>query len=311
MFRVTARALLLATLTAASCANRASAQDHKSIAIESFRRGSAAFQQGDYAGAARAFEESYEHVPRAAAIYNAARSWDAAHDAPRAADDFRVALERTDLAGAEAAEAKRRLAQLEASLGQVDISAPLGWKVFVAHVDGAAAPVKIHVAPGDYAVRGQGPDGRARERTIHVDVQKTVAVELDPSDEGGPAPAAAESSTTSPTLAREPQGGMNVGGLQRTLGFVALGVSAAAAASAIPLGLATLRAKDDFEADPTSERALDEAKDLRTLTNVAWATSAVLAVTGVVLLLTAPSVSRASRVSLGPRSRIVLEARFW
>src|SRR5262249_22469412 len=105
------------------------AEDHKTRAMELFQEGRAAYDRGDFVAAARAFEGSYEHIPRAAAMYNAARSWDAAHQNARAADDYQTLIERTDVSGNEAVRAKRRLAELEGQLGVLELNAPPGWKV--------------------------------------------------------------------------------------------------------------------------------------------------------------------------------------
>src|SRR5688572_28065354 len=91
----------------------------KALAVSTFADGQVAFARGDFVAAGRAFEASHRHVPRAAAIYNAARAWDAAGDKARAADAFAIALDRTDLRGAEAAEASTRLRALDAELGIV------------------------------------------------------------------------------------------------------------------------------------------------------------------------------------------------
>src|SRR5262249_47150270 len=79
---------------------RARAQDEdRTLAMARFRAASEAYGRGEYAAAARAFEESYRLVPRAAAVYNAARAWQAAGERARAADDYEAALKRTDLLG--------------------------------------------------------------------------------------------------------------------------------------------------------------------------------------------------------------------
>jgi hypothetical protein len=78
---------------------------------------------------------------------------------------------------------------------------------------------------------------------------------------------------------------------QRTWGFVALGAGAVLAGTAIFLGTRTLAARDDYNASGLHDvDAHDRAVSLRLWTNVAWGGAALGAGTGVVLLLTTPSV---------------------
>jgi hypothetical protein len=73
------------------------------------------------------------------------------------------------------------------------------------------------------------------------------------------------------------------------LGWAALGVAGAAAATASVFGLVALGAKSDFDhSDGTDRDAHDRAYTFRAAANVAWATTAIFAVTGVVLLLALP-----------------------
>jgi hypothetical protein len=278
------------------------AQDHKTQAIELFREASAAFERQEYAAAARAFEASYEHVHRAAAIYNAARSWDAAEDHARAADAYQIALERTDLGGAEAQAARKRLAELEEQLGILEASAPDGWKLSVARIENGAAPLELHLQPGAYVVRAQAPDGTHQERTVQVDARRTASVRFVSPPvaraQGAVAPRRDEArQKSSPPPDRTTS-------WQRPAAWVALGLAGIGTGTAIALGVDTLRARDEFYADPTSQPALDEAKALRLGTNIAWGAAAVFAVTGVVLMLTSSSGGPAAtpRVARAPGS---------
>src|SRR5262245_56247891 len=140
--------IVLACLLCLIFSHVANAQDHRAEAIELFRQATAAFEQRDYVAAARAFNASYDHGRRSAAIYNAARAWDAAEQRARAADDYQVALERTDIGGPDAAAASKRLSELRVHLGVLEVVAPPGWRFSVAHVENAPAPLKIHLEPG-------------------------------------------------------------------------------------------------------------------------------------------------------------------
>jgi hypothetical protein len=92
----------------------------------------------------------------------------------------------------------------------------------------------------------------------------------------------------SPLLPPPPpaEGGL---GTQRVLAWLLVGAGAAAAGGAIALGVATLDARDDFEASGRTDAELrDRTLALRDWTNVAWIGAAVIGGVGIVLEMTAP-----------------------
>lgn len=103
-------------------AGRAAADE--ATAVKLSEEASSAFEKKDYRTAAAKFEAAYKEAPRGAVLFNAGLSWDAAGDHPRAADDLAQALARADLRPQEAAQAQKRLEELRAQLGVLDIRAP-------------------------------------------------------------------------------------------------------------------------------------------------------------------------------------------
>ena len=110
-------ALAIALGAALLGGNVARAEDPKAQAARDFRGGSEAYARHDYRTAARLFDEAYRVVPRGAAAYNAGLAWESAEEPARAADDYRRALEASDLGAAERADATGRLRALVARGG--------------------------------------------------------------------------------------------------------------------------------------------------------------------------------------------------
>jgi tetratricopeptide (TPR) repeat protein len=271
--------LLVAAAVAAGAP--AHAQERPSVAAQLFEAAAAASARGDHAAAATAFEQAYRLGPRGATIFNAALSWDSAGKTERAADAYAHALSHDDLAADARERAEQRLAELRPSLGLLVIEAVPGLTVDVAHVSLAKAPLEVYVLPGSYKVVIHDSEGVLGEREMTVAPGERAALnlvgQLEPREREAPPPAPRE---PPPSTAA------------KTTGFVLLGTSALAAGAAIYLGVSALSARDEFvESGETDRDAHDRAATLRTLTNVAWVGAGVLAATGGVLLLVAPSAS--------------------
>ena len=84
---------------------------------------------------------------------------------------------------------------------------------------------------------------------------------------------------------------MDTGAGQKTWGWVSVGASVALSGAAIFLGVRALSARDRYTAsNNTNTDAYNEASDLRLATNLLWGGATVAGATGLVLLLTAPTV---------------------
>ncbi len=192
---------------------------------------------------------------------------------------FETAIERTDLRDPELGEAKQRLAALEATLGVLDVRAPAGGKFSVAHVESAEIPRRTHLSAGDYTVSVATANGEVT-RAIHITLGETTALVFD-----------IPASSARVTLPAVPKSNdaRKTHHTRRTLAFASLGVAGLASVGAIVLGVNALEARDTFRADPTSQGALDHAKDLRLATNLTWAGAAAFGALGIVLFATSSS----------------------
>lgn len=298
-------ALLLLMLASERAAQATPAGKDEAAALkeaaELYRQGRAAFERGDYRIAGVAFDAADNALPRAQTALSAGLSWQAAGDEPRAADDFAHALALGGLSSDEETSARQHLAELEAKLGRVALSAPASGariSASIAHVDKRALPFEVHVAPGSYVIAYQTPNG---DRQARVTVTVGARVEI-PAPEDGAAKAKAPTSSAPPDgLNDAPQTGSSRRGVQRGLAFGAFALAGGGAIATAALGAMTLQKRSAYEATGFTDRSLyNEGTTLRTSTNVALGAAAGFAILGTVLLLTLPA---------KPRARAMLDGR--
>src|SRR5262249_18379824 len=142
---------LVALLVVSAFASRAQAQTATpKEAPEFFRAAVAAYERGDYRAAAIAFDEAYRRAPRAAVRYNAGLAWEAAGALARAADAYGAVADSPDLDEPSRSDAQGRLAKLNAQLGTVRVTDPVGELVSIAHAERVRIPCVIHLRGGEY-----------------------------------------------------------------------------------------------------------------------------------------------------------------
>jgi hypothetical protein len=277
--------LVLAALALATPA-RAQAEP---TAAAAYRAGEDAYRRGAFVESARSFETAFRRDPRGASIYNAALAWQAAHDMPRAADDYAAALETTDLPPSFASDAHARLSALEQTLGRIDVTAPAGARVTVAQAAGLTCPARVHVTPGTYAVRVVYANARRQTKSVAASSGEPVSVVFEQPPEE-PVPPAAEprseappSSPSSPPSASSPSSSSTS---SPVLGWVALGSGAALGIVGAVLYFDAKSARDDYVAGGDTDVGLhDRAKNLLVASWIAAGVGVAAAATGVVLLL--------------------------
>jgi hypothetical protein len=293
----------------------AHAEDPKTRASQLFHEASGAYEHGQFAAAARAFEESDRLVPRAAALYNAAIAWEAAGDPARAAEAYERALGRTDLPHDQAAGARQELAMLSRKLGALEVIVPSDAHVAVGSIEGPGPHFHLYVEPGHHDIRVTWRDGATEVRTIEVVTggSQVVRFEERATSPREPGPVAKEALPPAP--ARAPLEASPHSNGARTAGWVILGGSAAFAGAAIVFGIKTLDARNALIAsNDTSRSAHDEAVRDRLLTNIAWAGAIGSAVVAGILFVVSKSKGHDSlrtpvAVGTGPGS-LVMRERF-
>jgi len=259
--------------------------DEGKIAAEHFREGQRAFDAHDYARAASEFEVANQAKPAAAALLSAGLAWELASDAVKAATDLAAALAAGGLEARDEATARTHLVALDAKIGHLQVRGPASASVSVDGRDRGPLPLEVRVTPGDHTLEAQTNEGVKVRRLTTVSPGAAVAVDMTPQEEAPPPP---------PPPSVVP--------LQRSLGWIGLSVGAGAAVVGVVLGAVGLSARDEFVSGGNVDVSLhDEAVTMRTWSNVMWVTAGVFAVTGAVLVLTAPR-SPTVRVGLGPSS---------
>lgn len=260
-------------------------------AAAKFAEGEAAFGAGDFVRAAEAFDAAYQIAPHHDAIWNAARAWQKAGEAARAANRYARYLQESPPDATDRGRATTTLVQLASRLGRIEITVPEGAEVWV---DGQPSDARTaYVVPGAHVVRIRTA-GAEEEIATWVGAGATVSVARGATAAlpaaPPPAPTEERSEVTDAAARRagpsplEPEvsseGAPRRRGLPPAVVFGAGVASLATFAFATWSGLDTLAARDDFDANPT-EANLERGRGKQLRTNV------LLGVGGGLTLLTA------------------------
>ncbi|HET6282529.1 MAG TPA: hypothetical protein VFH73_16310, partial [Polyangia bacterium] len=168
---------------------------------------------------------------------------------------------------------------LEKTLGHINVVAPRGGMVSVAHRERVTAPVIVHVAPGDHDVTVFRVGGQTETSKVTVAAGGTseVAFAVEPPPQS--ATSMADSLTSGASLASTTH-------RRRPWGYAALGTSVALGGVAIYLGVQALDARDAYNHSGYIDlNAYNRASTLRTWTNVFWVGAGLAAAAGAVLVL--------------------------
>lgn len=211
-----------------------------------------------------------------------------------AASAFLAALGATSVAGAQPSREPARLV-IEASVPDALLS-----------VDGEPLAVGqrvVEVSPGQHTVTAELRDGRYWDAIVDVSAGRRRRVTLGPQlplaeddSVAAPEPAVASSPTLLLTVpASEPTGGRlpdryPTRRLDRTWGWVGLGVSTALAVTLVALALETRSLSEAYQREPTQER-FDQGTALKSATEYGLlpATLGSLGLTVLAFVLSAPA----------------------
>jgi hypothetical protein len=296
---MTSRCAVMIVVAVALVAPPAAAGGDVSAARAAFEAADAAFRRGEHRAAALGYESAFRLAPNGTAAYNAALAWKSAGEPAREADALVLALSTPGLPDAKVKTATARLEHLRQTLAILSVEAPAGARVSVAHVESAPTPLRVHVSPGDVEVVAELRGGARQERRAAAAAGQTTIVKI-----------------TEPVETPVREGGAP-SGAQRTLGWVSLVAGGLAGGAAVGMGVGFLEAKATFDASGyQDEPAHALAVTLRTGAIAAGIAAGALAVTGLVLVLTAPSPEAAAgarppvlAVSAGP-SGVTLRGSF-
>jgi hypothetical protein len=269
-------------------------------AAQFFRAGLAAYERHEYRAAALAFEEADRRAPRAAAMYNAARAWQAGGDSARAADAFAAALGGPNLGADETASANKGLLLLEPSLGKVVVTGPSSASLFFDETERGAIPKTVHASPGAHDVRVRRKDGSDVTRHLIVIAGQTESIAVPDLASLAPPTTVAEPKTPSSASTDKVDGADKT--LFRPWGYVAFGGTAALAIAGGLTYFGFTEERSSFDATNDHDSSLHaSAEAYRAATYVLWSVGAACGVVGVVLAFVPRARdTRSATVVLGP-----------
>jgi hypothetical protein len=279
--------MALALLAAPAAAVDPQPTNSTELARQRFQEATEAYRDGRYSAAASLFDAADRLTPHPSTRYNAATAWEQAGEAARAATGYEAALAAATLDEPRRKVAEERLASLKQGLGRILVQRPLGAFVTVDHVQHVPVPATFYLLPGAYELEVDY-QGKTNQSPLTVVAGRDHDIKLDYPDSEPP--------ITAPPGALEPVRLPPVppadsGISQKTLGWIGVGAGVALGGAAIVLGLRALSARDSFAASGNTDAAArDRASDLRLATNVIWGGATVAGVTGLVLVLTAPTI---------------------
>lgn len=283
-------ALALAMTNAApAAADNNQPTNSTQLARQRFREAKEAYRERRYSAAASLFEAADRLAPHPSTRFNAAAAWDEAEEMARAATAYEAALATPTLDEDKRKVAEERLASLKLELGKILVQRPLGAFVTVDHVQRVPVPATFYLLPGSYSLQVEYR-GETSSTPLEVVAGRDHDVQLDFIEpEVAAPPRAVPPEALQPVPPAPPPADAGIS--QKTWGWVSMGAGVALGGAAIILGLRALAARDKFEdSNNTDSSARNEAANLRLATNVFWGGATAAGVTGLVLVLTAPSI---------------------
>lgn len=310
-----AGALLLALSLAIPAVAQPVDDATRNAARELAHRAGEAYRKGDYEKAQDLYHRSYALIPaptlslrearslvKLGRLVEAAEAYVRTTRTPLEADSPEPYRQAVQQAYAELGKLRPRIPQLKIVVkGKKKNDGRLTVKMDGTPVASALIGVTGPVDPGKHTLTATTESGATASATITLkpSESKTIDLDLDHSHvtaaKPKPAPAATPKPVTPPPVGGEQ--GTGHGSMQRTLGFVGLGVGAAGLGVGVITGLmATSRYKTVQDNCPQNRCVtgsqgasdLDAFRSLRTVSTVGYIVGGVGVAAGVALLLTAP-----------------------
>lgn len=270
---------------------------------EALFRAAKDLQAGDQlAEACAKYAESHRLDPKPGTILNVATCHEQEGRTATAWADYSEAA--TFAARARQAERERfaraKIDELAKTLSYVTFRFPSqpGLEVLLdgKNLTPASAGTRVPIDPGAHTLEAHAPG--------KVAWSSKITIEPGPAERIVEVPGLTDDAPAAPTTAAAPDvvAGSD-GSTQRAVGWVAIGIGAAALGAGAFFGLRTFSEKSTVDehcsgtrCDETGLRANDDARDAATLSTIAFALGGAAVATGVVLLFTAPT----ARTAPGP-----------
>jgi len=272
-----------------------------------FRAGRAAVDRGDYVAGCSKFEESNRLDPEVGTAFNLADCDEHLGKVASAWQLFKEVVQRLPASDERVGIAGSRAGALEKKLPHLVLraKAPLatGSSVLRDGVELSAASfdLPLPVDPGDHVIVVKSPGRTDWQRTFHVTLGQTLALEL---ETGAPS---LEGQTPGATASPSPGGEPDCASPRRTAGIVLLGVGGAGIAAGLITGAMALSAKHTVDESCTNKICSPEGLDAgdrggtaATVSTVAFTVGVLGAVVGTYLLVTDKPDAKPATTAKGP-----------
>lgn len=257
-----------------------------------FERGRTAFARGDYAAAARAFDQAYAVSPHHSSLWNAALSWERGAEPVKAANRFADYLDKAPPNAPDRETATERLQVLSARLGRFELQAE---GLTDLQVDGhVVASATVYVSPGSHVVTARNESLTVR-RIASVQAGELLSIVLSSAsgvvDTAKAVDAKANADEPEPKLTPAhvhpsvvPDTDTSWHGLPPFMFYTGTAITAALIGVTIWSGVDTLDAKENFDREQ-SRANLEAGRDKQDRTNILFAvTLGVALLTGATAL---------------------------
>jgi len=267
-------------------ANAPPSQEEIAAAREAFGRGQEAFNNGDYAGAAAAYEEAYAIVPDPTILFNLGDARQRAEDYRGAVDAYETYLEKRPDADNKA-DVEGRIAQLREVPATLHItSTPTGASISVDGVqEDAVTPADVSVAPGEHIVSVTLPDYAPAFEEIDVEfaTEQDIELTLEEAPEDEVAPGGAGAAVGAGAAAGGAADGEDA--FSPSAGtWVAVGIAGAGLATGTVFGFLAMDRQSDFDDNPGTD-AQDEGERFSLVADIAFGVGIAAGITALVLYL--------------------------
>jgi hypothetical protein len=252
----------------------------KEAARVAYTRGQAAFAEGQYDAARRAFEEAFAAVPNPIVLLSVAESHaKLGHVRESAASLHRYLELRPD--APDRADIEAKLRGLENTPAFVAVtSVPTGAELTIDDAPSTQrAPAQLELTPGKHTLKYALPGYASSSELLEVDpgARYDLEIVLHPAPPPAEAPPPVAAAVTAPPPAAEP--------ISPAALWITGGIGAAGIVTGTVLGFLALKAKSDFDSAPSESRA-DRGERLALFADVGFGVGIMALATTAVLLFT-------------------------
>lgn len=200
---------------------------------------------------ANAYRRSYEATPTLAALYNMALAHDYARQPLDAIASYRRYVEEVEVDALDRTQVLDRISELEGEVARIVVAPPDNFDAGVVTIDGdevALAQDGNLVLPGPHDIVLRDAQDRTSRQRVVVVAGTRVVVRFDDAFKDEAAKTLPPKPRVDPVAVEvSPRERQRMRALRRGM-WVTVGLTAASGSALLGVGLATIRAKSDFEA---------------------------------------------------------------